>query len=253
MTALDQLKEGFAGRISFRERRPNIYQVYAPIFHEDGDMVDLFLDLPTNVNAPVRVSDHGLTLMKLSYNFDLDTPNKKRLFSKIVSENGVTEDDGQLYIESKGDDILPAFLQMAQTVAKVTNLQYLTRQIIQSLFYEILDDFVVSSLRSYEPQAGFIPLTDRQDLEVDWKMQVGSKDLFLYGVKDNSKARLAAISCLEFERRDLLFRSVIVHENFESGLSKKDQSIITNAADKQFTSFDDFKANAEKFFAREAA
>jgi hypothetical protein len=59
-------------------------QVYAPIFHEDGDMIDLFLDLPQEIAAPVRINDRGLTLMKLSYDLDLDTENKRRLLSKII-------------------------------------------------------------------------------------------------------------------------------------------------------------------------
>ena len=191
--------------------------------------------------------------MKLSYNFDLDTPNKQRLFSKIISENGVAEDRGQLYVETDVEGIVPAFLQMAQTVAKVTNLQYLKRQLIQSMFYDLLDEFVTATLKQYDPLQNYVPLVDRQDLEVDWKMRLGTKEVFLYGVKDNPKARLAAVSCLEFQKRGLHFRSVIIHDDFESGLSKKDKSIITNAADKQFTSLNDFKANAEGFFTREAA
>jgi hypothetical protein len=43
----------------------------------------------------------------------------------------------------------------------------------------------------------------------------------------------------------------MVHEDFENGLSKKDQTRITNAADKQFTSLWDFAANAESYFTRE--
>jgi hypothetical protein len=43
----------------------------------------------------------------------------------------------------------------------------------------------------------------------------------------------------------------MIHEDFETGLSKKDQKRITNAADKQFTTLDDFKKDAEGYFARE--
>jgi hypothetical protein len=45
MTPLESLSEGFQGKIGFREKRPNLFQIIAPIFHEDGDMIDLFLDL----------------------------------------------------------------------------------------------------------------------------------------------------------------------------------------------------------------
>jgi hypothetical protein len=86
---------------------------------------------------------------------------------------------------------------------------------------------------------------------VDWKLSVLPREIFLFGVKDNAKARLAALSCLAYQMNQISFRSVIVHEDFENGLSKKDQSRITNAADKQFTSLADFQANAERYFQRE--
>ena len=253
MTAVEELKTGFCKDISFQEKRPGVLQVYAPIFHEDGDMIDLFVDLPRTPGGLTKVSDHGLTLMKLSYDFDIDTENKRRLLARILNENGISEDNGELFVEAGANAVLPAFLQMAQTVAKVTNLQYLKRQLIQSLFYEQLDGFVGSFLGKYNPIPEFRPLRERPDLEVDWKLTTGGKDVFVYGIKDGAKARLAAVSCLEFQRRNISFTSIAVHEDFESGLSKRDQSIITNAADKQFTSLDSFRISAEQFLEREAA
>lgn len=253
MTAVEELKAGFCKHISFQEKRPGVLQVYAPVFHEDGDMIDLFIDLPNASRRTTKISDHGLTLMKLSYDFDLDTDNKRRLLNKIINENGISEKSGELFVEAEANSVLPAFLQMSQVIAKVTNLQYLKRQLIQSLFYEQLDIFVQSSLGSYTPTANYQPLPDRPDLEVDWRLKAGNKEMYLYGVRDGAKARLAAVSCLEFQRRGIPFSSVVVHEDFESGLSKRDQSIITNAADKQFTSLDSFRLSAEHFLEREAA
>jgi hypothetical protein len=42
-----------------------------------------------------------------------------------------------------------------------------------------------------------------------------------------------------------------VHEDFENGLSRKDQARITSAVDKQFTSLADFKTHGEQYFVRE--
>lgn len=253
MTAVEELKSGFCKDITFQEKRPGVLQVFAPIFHEDGDMIDLFIDSPKIGEGSTKVSDHGLTLMKLSYDFDLDTENKRRLLARILDENGISERNGELFIETQPNSVLPAFLQMAQTVAKVTNLQYLKRQLIQSLFYEQLNGFVRLSLEKFSPIPDYQPLIERPDLEVDWRLRAGNKEVYLYGIKDGAKARLAAVSCLEFQRRNIPFTSVVIHENFESGLSKRDQSIITNAADKQFTSLDSFRANAAQFLEREAA
>ena len=56
---------------------------------------------------------------------------------------------------------------------------------------------------------------------------------------------------MEFEKRDILFRSVVVHEDFENGVSRKDQARITNAMGKQFTSLATFQAGAVQYFSRE--
>lgn len=250
MDILENLKSEFNHHVSFREKRPGIVQVLAPLFHEDGDMVDIFLDLPKSLGETIRISDHGMTLMRLSYSYDIDTPTKQRILGRILSENGIEEDRGRLYLNTSKEGLYPSLLQFAQTVAKVSNMQAFRREVMQNLFYEMLGDFVRSTLSRFQPVEHYLPLPHRDDLEVDWKLNL-SREMFLFGVRDNAKARLATLSCLEFQMQHIPFRSVIVHEDFENGLSKKDQSRITNVADKQFTSLADFQTNAEGYFQRE--
>jgi hypothetical protein len=250
MDILENLKSEFNHHVSFREKRPGIVQVLAPLFHEDGDMVDIFLDLPKSSGENICISDHGMTLMRLSYSYDVDTSTKKRILSRILSENGIEEDRGRLCLSTSQEHLYPSLLQFAQTVAKVSNMQAFKREVMQNLFYEMLGDFVKSNLVRFQPVENYLPLPDRDDLEVDWKLNL-SREVFLFGVRDNAKARLATLSCLQFQMQNIPFRSVIVHEDFENGLSKKDQSRITSVADKQFTSLADFQTNAEGYFLRE--
>jgi hypothetical protein len=226
-------------------------QVIAPLFHEDGDMVDIFLDLPKSPNESIRITDHGMTLMRLSYSYDVDTTTKRRILDRILSENGIEEDRGRLSLCTTQERLYPALLQFAQTVAKVSSMQAFKREVMQNLFYEMIDDFVSNNLSRFNPVESYLPMTDRDDLAVDWKFGLPTP-IFLFGVRDNAKARLAALACREYLIRHISFRSVIVHEDFENGLSKKDRSRITNASDKQFTSLADFQANAEEYFQRAA-
>lgn len=93
MNPVELLREQFNSHVTVREKRPDVFQLVAPLFHEDGDMMDVFLDVPKNGDAipdqKIRVSDHGLTLMRLSYTFDIDTPNKEKIFHRVLAENGV--------------------------------------------------------------------------------------------------------------------------------------------------------------------
>jgi hypothetical protein len=252
MSILDQLRDQFNGHVAVREKRPGILQVFAPLFHEDGDMVDIFLDLPPNGVGNVRVSDHGLTVMRLSYSYELDTPNKQRIFHRILSENRLQEENGTLFLDTTWDSLYPAILQFAQATAKVSNMQLFKREVIQSMFWELLDQFIEEKLGRFRPRTQVLPMPDRDDLEVPYAFEIEPRPVYLFGVKDNYQARLVTISCLEFQRRQLRFKSVVVHEEFEN-LSRKDRTRITNAADKQFTTLDEFTGNAEQFFEREAA
>ena len=250
---LDTLVREFNGHLAFQERRPGILQVLAPLFHEDGDMVDIFLDEPTNGSGKVRIGDHGLTLMRLSYTYDLDTENKQRIFNRILAENRIQEQDGRLFIEADPERLYPALLQFAQTVAKLSSMQYFKREVIQNLFYEQLAEFVEEKLAAYKPRRATFPIPDHDEYEVDYQLDTGHRPVFLFGVKDNDKARLATISCLEFQRRGIPFKGVIVHQDFESGITKKDRTRITSASDKQFPSLNDFRENGPQFFEQERA
>jgi hypothetical protein len=190
--------------------------------------------------------------MRLSYHFDIDTPNKERIFQRILSENRISEDNGNLFLDAKPESLYPSVLQFAQTVAKVSNMEFFKREVIATLFYEMLAEFIEDSLRKYNPRQMVFPIPERDDLEVDFEFGIKPRPIYLFGVKDSAKARLTTISCLEFQRAKLPFKSFVVHEDFES-LTRKDRSRITSAADKQFISLDDFKANAEQVLEREAA
>src|ERR1039458_9134822 len=72
MTGLELLKQQFNGHVAFRERRPDVVQVLAPLFHEEGDMVDIFIDESRNGSNKVRISDHGMTLMRLMFSPGVD-------------------------------------------------------------------------------------------------------------------------------------------------------------------------------------
>ena len=151
MISLDVLREQFNGRVELRERRPGVYQLIAPLYHEDGDMVDVYLE--ATGNGLIRVCDHAMTLMRLSYSFDLDTPNKEKIFQRILAENRVSEDRGNLFLDARRESLYPAVLQFAQALLKVSNMRLYKRAVIQSLFYEMLEEYVTTQLAQYSPKA----------------------------------------------------------------------------------------------------
>ncbi|MDI6740143.1 MAG: hypothetical protein QME74_07245, partial [Candidatus Edwardsbacteria bacterium] len=136
--------------------------------------------------------------------------------------------------------------------AKVSNMRMYKREVIQSLFFEMLEEFIEDNLTKYNSRTKVFPIADRDDLEVDFSFEIAPRPVYLFGVKDVAKARLVALSRLEYQKKKLPFKSYVVHEDFDD-LPRKDRTRITSASDKQFPSLDDFRANAETYFDRDKA
>lgn len=244
---LQHIKESFNNRISIREKRPNVYQLIIPLYHEDGDMIDIFIEKKDN---ELQLCDYGLTLMRLSYSYEIDTPNKETIFQKIILENRLSEVDGNICYPTKKDTLYSDIMHVSQAFMKIGSMRYFKREVIESLFYEVLEEIITKDLSEYKPKKNVLPIPDRDDLEADFEFTPNGHPVYLFGVKDSAKARLATICCLEYQNKNIKFRSLIVHDDFDK-LPKKDRSRLTNACDKQFTSLEDFKANAKIYLERE--
>lgn len=67
MGFLDRLNEQAMASVAWMEKRPGVYQVLLPFYHEDGDMVEVFANASPEGGQKVRISDCGMTLQRLSY------------------------------------------------------------------------------------------------------------------------------------------------------------------------------------------
>ncbi len=244
---INDIKKNFKNEVAFKEKRPGIYQLYLPIYHEDGDMIDLYIEQTTD---GYLLCDYAHTLQRLSYNYDIDTPNKESILEKILIENKLTEKNGNICFPTKPETIFTDIMHVTQAYAKIGSMQYFKREVIENLFLEILENYIFSELKQFHPQSNVTPIPGREELEVDFQFSPNGHPVYLFAVKDANKAKLASISCLEFSRANLNYRSYIVHENFDK-LPKRDIKILTNACDKQFTSIDDFKSSITQFLERE--
>lgn len=84
----------------YYERRPGYFQLIIPILHEDGDMVDIYLQESPHGSDYVRICDFGMTLMRLSYTYDINTDARQRIFDSILINNDVSNDRGNLYLDA---------------------------------------------------------------------------------------------------------------------------------------------------------
>jgi len=248
---LTLIKKQFNERITFREKRPGIMQIVAPFYHEDGDMYDIFIEQSPSGNY--KISDFGLTLMHLSYSFDVNSETREKILARTLSENGLYVDEkGNISLDAKPEYAYNAIMQYVQAISKISNMRLYKREVAKSEFFDKLTEFIESQLLKFHPFKNFHPIASRDDLSVDFKLGSGPRPLFLFGANSIPKARLITICCLEYLKGKIPFRSVVIHEDFES-LNKNDRKRLTNVVDKQFTDLDDFRQDGMAFLEREAA
>ncbi len=245
------LRKRSAG-IDLYPRRPDKYQLIIPILHEDGDMVDIYLQDSPKGEGHIRICDYGLGLMRLSYTYELGTDSRRKIFDSILVNNGVENDGGNLYLDTPIDLLYESILQFAGCAQKVCNMRYWSRELFRTAFYDDLRDYTIRELRQFNPAPDRSPLPSYDIISVDWSLTHNNRNLYLFGVHSNDKAKNAAIYLLELQKAKLPFISFVVHEDMEE-LGSKEKLYLTKNADKQYPTLDDFREKASLDIPRLAA
>ena len=234
-----QLSSRSGSAFDLYERRRGTHQLIAPILHEDGDMIDVYLQDSPEGDDHIRICDFGMTLMRLSYSFDVNTPTRQRIFEGIVINNGISVEDGKLFLDAPSHLLYESVLQFAGCVQKITNMRYWTRETVRSVFYEDLGAYVSMQLAQYTPVQDLSPIND-YPISVDWSLTHNHRNFYLFGVRGNEKAKNVAIALLEFQKVNLPFMSLVVHEEMEE-LGTKERLYLTKNADTQYPLLSDFQ------------
>ena len=245
------LADSFNNRISFEEAGPRIYRIIAPFFHEDGDMYDIFLRL---VDEQLQICDFGITLMHLSYKTDLDTENKLNIFSRIVTNNGVSCENGNLIMYTSYDSFFVDLMQYQVAISKVSNLDILKRETVATLFAEELSQFINNTIAKtyHQVKTAYHP-TNESGFEVDYAILDNlEKPIYIMGIRDSLSASRATALCLRVLALGKKHTSIAIHEA-SSSVASRDRDALTNAVDKQYTSLEDFKSQGAQFIARQIA
>lgn len=235
----DILKPQMGRNIQLLPTTKDRVQVMLPIYYEDGDMVDIFIE-PRGANETL-ISDCGMTLMKLSYYYEINTDNKSRILNQIIASNVLEYENGVISKIVDNKKLYSSLIGFGNTIMKISTMNYFKREMIKNLFYEMMDEVVTqvfdtqfSVIRQYNPIKG------KDEYQVDYCL-LAPKPVFIYAVKDTTKARLVTISAQEFKLNKIHSNSIVVYEDFIS-IQQSDQKRILNATSKQFPTLDDFSS-----------
>lgn len=225
-------------------------QVWLPVYYEDGDMIDIYVE---SVNNDLyRITDSGMTVMKLTYNYEINTDNKKRILNQIVESNGLSLENGVLIKETPRDELYKEISIFSNTVVRISTMAYFKREMIKSMFYEMVDEFVTDQIMPhFRVEKQYLPLPGKEEYAVDYRVSM-KDEVYLYAVKDSSKARLVTICEQTFKLNAIQSDSIVVYEDFSS-IQNKDQKRILNATGKQYTSLDEFQARGLEYLRKRIA
>ncbi len=231
-----------------KERNNGVYQLIAPLFHEDGDMMTIFLEQTDD--DTIRIFDNGMSLMRLSYTFDIDTDNKLKILNDMIVAKDAENLDGNICMFVSPEQIYTGIMSYSQLVSQICGLDILSRDTVSDLFYENLNLAIEDTLDSFAYEKDvYLPNYKMMKIDYVFASEHG-RPLYLFGVKDTNKAQQATIFCLELMRKNIPFKSAAVFNNMDEITTFARNSLI-NAVGKVFSDLDGFQENGKIYFENE--
>ena len=196
------------------ERRPDeVVMLRAGFTFPDGDGYPIYLS--ESPGGGIRLSDRGHTLMRISYEHDIDSymdGTRGMLMERIMAETGIHWDGGAFCLDTASERLSESVFTFGQALTRVYDLTLLSRSNVGTTFYDDLADLLGNVVDHSKIQRDYLPRVPNADAyPVDYRIE--GKDgvpLFLYGIANRDKARLATIMLSHFHRQELDFESILV-------------------------------------------
>ena len=227
------------------EREPNIHQLITPLRHEDGDIIEMFIEPAQDA---VRICDYGLTLMRLSYTFDLDTSRKKDVFKSILINNNVYDEEGNLCMDSPIQNIYANIHAYAGCIQKIISMRFWGKDRLipaPKVFQPQLKNHINNKLQQFAPIPNVCPIPESRLYAADWQLTHNNHNFFLFGVTNNNKAHHATIALQAFNKARISpFTSIIILDDINA-IGKTERGYLEDNANIQYPQLADFQNNAE--------
>jgi hypothetical protein len=234
------LCRALCGSVTVNQRSDTLWRVDTPWTFPDGDGYSIYIS--PSPTGGMRISDQGLTLMRLSYENELAKireGTRGRLLFQVLADAGLTEDDGEFYLNSTADDLGANVLRLGQALTRVHDLTFLNRVRVESTFYEDLREKLHALVGAERLSESYVVpgVPKAQDYPVDYYVSGSVTPLYLFGVPNRDKARLTTIILQHLIGSRHAFNSMIVFQNM-ADMPRPDLSRLTNAANDMIDSLD---------------
>ncbi len=214
--------------------------IRTPFTFPDGDPYQVYLkELPGGL---LRVSDMGHTLSHLSYENDTDKFRKGtrgKLFDQIMSEGKITEDDGEFYVDTAPDSLAPAIFRLSHALIKLNDITFLNRARAESTFYEDLRENLLRIISPEKIKEDYIyeNMDNARDYPIDYRIEGKHAPLFVFGVPNKDKARLATIVLEHLKSSKADFDSLLIFAD-QGTIPRPDLARLSNVGGEMIASLD---------------
>jgi hypothetical protein len=234
------LCKALCGSVMVHTRGDSLWQIDTPWTFPDGDGYSIYVSqAPT---GGLRISDQGLTMMRLSYENDiakLREGTRGRLLTQVLADAGLSEDEGEFFLDSTTENLGASVMRIGQALTRVHDLTFLNRLRVESTFYEDLREKLQTVVGAERLTEGYVVpgVANARDYPVDYFVSGGAAPLYLFGVPNRDKARLATIILQHLTRAGQDFNSMVVFQN-AADLPRADLGRLMNAANDMIDSLD---------------
>ena len=182
----------------------------------DGDRYSIYL---SEAPGGIRLSDRGDTLMRISYDHDIDAfvaGSRGLLVERILDEEQVCQDRGVFFLDTPTDRLSDAVFRYGRALTRIYELTLHSRSRAVSTFYDDLAGLILQTVNEQQVERDHLlpDIPNSEAYPVDYRFKgKGGGQVFLYGVPNRDKARLATIMLSHFHRIQLDFDSILVFSN----------------------------------------
>jgi hypothetical protein len=246
-TITDEFRRRVCEQIDLAPQGEGRFVVATPFRFEDGDHFSIVLK---REGSGWILTDEASTLMHLSYWLDtdaLESGNRKQIVDNSLSTFSVQNRDGEFVVPVAEDRFGDALFDFVQALTKVTDVSFLSREVVRSTFMEDLRVFLMGKVPEDRIQINWH--SDRDPggkYPVDFRIDNLKRPLFIYGLPNEDNMKDAAISLLTFERWGMKFQSLGIFEDQET-IPRKPLARFLDVVGKSFSSLDENKERITGF------
>lgn len=234
-TALQEiLRRQLPEEVKVLRRADGELMLDTPFRFPDGD--SFAIHLAESGPGGLRLSDAGDTLMRISFEHDVDAcfaGRKGELLERIVNESEVEWEGGALTIRASPEQLPEAIFRLGQAMTRIYDLPLASRVSPSAATSKFFAELSVLLFRCVDPQTvqryHFPDVPNAELYLVDYRIDCGNAaPLFVFGVPHRDKARLTAVMLSHFHRHSLRFASLAIFRD-ESKIPRADRRRLADA------------------------